>query len=99
MHIVAIAELATPLEVEAAALAADLGTTAYEERLNLLTGLPSVVLTTVDRAAAPALVAKIRARKHRALLVDADNVVPHEAMVPMKGFSLDEKGVTAGEHE
>jgi hypothetical protein len=99
MHIVAIAELATPLEVEAAALAVDLGTTAYEERLNLLTGLPSVVLTTVDRAAAQALVAKIRGRKHRALLVDSDTVVAHEAMIAMKGFSLDARGVTAGEHE
>ena len=99
MHIVAIAELATPLEVEAAALAVDLGTTAYEERLNLLTGLPSVVLTTVDRAAAQALVAKIRARKHRALLVDSDSVVAHEAMISMRGFALDAKGVTVGEHE
>lgn len=99
MHIVAIAELATPLEVEAAALAVDLGTTAYEERLNLLTGLPSVVLTTVDRAVAQALVAKIRARKHRALLVDSDSVVAHEAMVFMRGFVLDARGVTVGEHE
>src|SRR4051812_1228751 len=99
MHIVAIAELATPLEAEAAALAADLGTTAYEERLNLLTGLPTVVLTTVGRAEAQALLAKIRARKHRAMLVDADTVVAHEAMIPMRGFALDESGVSAGGHE
>ena len=62
MYLVAIAELATPREAEAAALAVDLGTTAYEERLNLLTGLPTVVLTTVDRAEALSLLAKIRAR-------------------------------------
>jgi hypothetical protein len=99
MHIVAIAELATPLEAEAAALAADLGTTAYEERLNLLTGLPAVVLTTVTRADAQALVAKIRARKHRALLVDADTVVAHEAMTPMRQFALEPDRVIAGAHE
>lgn len=99
MHIVAIVELATPLEAEAAALAADLGTTAYEERLNLLTGLPTVVLTTVDRVQATALVAKLRARKHRALVVDVDAVVASEAMIPMRGFVLEPAGVIAGEHE
>jgi hypothetical protein len=99
MYIVAIAELATPLEAEAAALAADLGTTAYEERLNLLTGLPCVVLSTVDRAEALALLAKIRVRKHRAMAIDADAVVPHAAMIPMRGFALEPSAVVAGEHE
>ena len=99
MHIVAIAELATPLEAEAAALAADLGTTAYEERLNLLTGLPTVVLMTVDRGAATALLAKLRARKHRAMVVDVDTVVAHEAMIPMRGFALEKAAVIAGGNE
>jgi hypothetical protein len=97
MYIVAIAELATTLEAEAAALAADLGTTAYEERLHLLTGLPSVVLTTVDRGEALALLAKLRARKHGAVACDASAVVGHEAMIPMRGFALEADAVVAGE--
>ena len=99
MHIVAIAELATPLEAEAAALAADLGTTLYEERLNLLTGLPTVVLTTVDRAEAQALLAKIRARKHRAMAIDAASVMACEAMIPLRGFVLEPDRIIAGEHQ
>jgi hypothetical protein len=97
MYVVALAELATPLEVEAAALAADLGTTAYEERLHLLTGLPCVVLTTVDRGEALALLGKLRARKHGAMACDAAAVVAHEAMIPMRGFTLEPGAVVAGE--
>ena len=97
MYVVAIAELATPLEAEAAALAADIGTTAYEERLHLLTGLPSVVLTTADRSEALALLAKLRARKHGAIACDAAAVVAHEAMIPMRGFTLEPDAVVAGE--
>lgn len=99
MYIVAIAELATPLEAEAAALASDLGTTAYEERLNLLTGLPSVVLTIADRTEALALLAKIRARKHGAIACDAAAVVPHESMIPMRGFALESDAVVAGSEQ
>ncbi len=99
MFIVAIGELATTLEVEAAALAGDLGTTMYEERLNLLTGLPAVVLTTVDRGEALGLLAKIRARKHRAFAIDAAAVVPSSAMIAMRGFELGAEVITAGEHE
>jgi hypothetical protein len=97
MYFVALTELATPLEVEAAALAADLGTTAYEERLHLLTGLPSVVLTTADRGEATALLAKLRARKHGALACAASAVIGHEAMIPMRGFTLEPDAVVAGE--
>ena len=50
MYVVAILELATSVEAEAAALAADLGSTAYEQRLHLVAGLPAVVLTTADPA-------------------------------------------------
>ena len=96
MYVVALAELATSLEAEAAALAADLGTTAYEERLHLLTGLPSVVLTTVDKGEALALLAKLRARKHGAMACDVSAVVGHEAMIPMRGFTLEPDAVVAG---
>ena len=63
MYIVALMELRTPIEAEAAALAAHLGTTAYEERLRLNAGLPAVVLRTVDKKAATDLLASIRARE------------------------------------
>lgn len=97
MYVVALTELATPLEAEAAALAADLGTTLYEERLHLLTGLPCVVLTTVDRGEAVALLAKLRARGHGAVACDASAVVGSEAMIPMRGFAFEPDAVVAGE--
>ncbi|CAN5169392.1 hypothetical protein BH11MYX1_BH11MYX1_38240 [soil metagenome] len=87
--VVALAMLGTPLEAEAKALAADLGSTAYEVRLKLTAGLPAIVLSTVDEDAARAVLAKLRARGHRALLVHAAAVVPHSAMVIMRSFELE----------
>jgi hypothetical protein len=89
VHVAALAELATSVEAEAAALAADLGTTAYEERLKLVAGLPAIVLTSADPAPAQALVAKLRARGHGALLCDAAGVVPSGAMVPLRRFTFE----------
>ena len=92
--IVAIAKLGTPLEVEAKALAADLGATAYETKMKLTAGVPSVVLSTTDEAAATALGAKLRARGHRALVVRASSVIAASAMVRIRQFDLDEDGIT-----
>lgn len=64
VYVVALAELATPIEDEAAALAAHLGTTLYEERLNLNGGLPAIVLRTADRKEAATLLAAVRSRGH-----------------------------------
>lgn len=93
MHVVAILELSTSVEAEAAALAADLGTTAYEERLKLVAGLPAIVLTSAEPAPARALVAKIRTRGQGALAVDAAEVIPSGAMVDMRRFAFEADGL------
>ena len=96
-HLVAITALASPIEVEAKALAADLGTIAYEERLKLTAGLPAIVLATTDGDAAQALLAKLRARKHRALLCRASSVVPASAMVSLRRFQMDADALVAAD--
>ena len=67
MHVVAIAS-ASPLETEAAELAAHLGTTAYEERLKLAAGLPAIVLMSADASRARQLCADFEDRADTALL-------------------------------
>ncbi|WP_437675252.1 hypothetical protein [Sorangium sp. So ce131] len=84
MFVVAIVELATSIEAEAAALAADLGSTAYEQRLHLAAGLPAVVLTTADPVQARALLRSLRGRGHGALAIDAAAVVSSGDMVPLR---------------
>jgi hypothetical protein len=95
VHVVAIVELATSIEAEAAALAADLGTTAYEERLKLVAGLPAIVLTSADPAPARELFAKIRARRHGAVSCDVAEVVPSGAMVPLRRFAFEPDALVA----
>ena len=95
MHVVAIAELATSLEAEAAALAQDLGTTAYEERLKLAAGLPTIVLTSADPAPARALLGKLRARGHGVVSCDAAEVVPSGDMVPLRRFAFEPDALVA----
>lgn len=96
-YMVAITTLATALEVEAKALAADLGTIPYEERLKLTAGLPAIVLATTDGNAAQSLVTKVRTRKHRALLCRASTVVPAAAMVSLRRFEIDAEGLVAAD--
>ncbi len=95
-YLVAILALATPVDVEAKALAADLGTTPYEERLRLTPGMPAVVLSTTDGDAARTLLAKLRARGHRAHACSAAAVVPAASMVSLRNFQLDADGLEAG---
>jgi hypothetical protein len=97
VHVVALAELGTPVEAEAAALAADLGTTAYEERLKLVAGLPAIVLTSADPAPARALLAKLRARGHGAVCCDAATVVPSDSMVPLRRFTFEPDALVAAD--
>ena len=91
--IVAIAKLGGPIEVEAKALATDLGNTAYETKLKLTAGLPAVVLSTTDGDAATVLGAKLRARGHRALVVRSSSVIAASAMVRVRQFELDDDGI------
>ncbi|MEO8551951.1 MAG: hypothetical protein ABI678_18370 [Kofleriaceae bacterium] len=95
-YVVGMTALATPVEVEAKALAADLGTTIYEERLKLTAGVPLLALSTTDEAAARALLGKLRARGHRAQLCRASEVVAASAMTVLKHFTFDTDGLDSG---
>jgi hypothetical protein len=95
MYVVALTELATPLEAEAAALAADLGTTLYEERQTLLGGLPAIVRMSAERAPAAELLQKLRARGHGAVAFDSAAVVASDAMVSMRRFAFEPGAVTS----
>ncbi len=97
--IVAITRLATPLEVEAKALASDLGSTPYEVRLKLTAGLPAIVLSTVDDTAAANLLGKLRARGHQALLVHAGSIVAASEMIIMRSFELTPEALVQGDAE
>ncbi len=88
-YFVAIATLATPVEDEARALAADLGTIAYEERQKLVPGLPAIVLSTVELERAEGLTAKLRARGHRAMWCRASDVVASSAMTTLRRFTFE----------
>ncbi len=96
-YVVAIRALGTTVEAEAKALAADLGTTAYEERLMLVAGFPAIALETTDVDVAQALVGKLRARGHRALMVRGADVVRASEMIQMRYFQLDHEGLESGE--
>jgi hypothetical protein len=93
VHAVAIvrlsARLSNAIDAEAKALAADLGTIAYEQRLKLAGGMPAIVLTTPDPGRAAALAGAIRGRGHDVVVVDADHVVGVHDMVAPKGLRLD----------
>jgi len=95
-YVVAIAALGAPVEAEAKALAADLGTTAYEERLKLVAGLPAIVRATTDMAAAHVLGGKLRARGHRAIVCRVADVVCASKMIQMQHFQLDHEGLESG---
>lgn len=96
-YVVAIGTLGTTLEAEARALAEDVGSTAYEERLKLVGGVPAIVLTTRDGNAAQALVAKLRARGHRAQLCRVSEVVAASAMIVLRQFHLDDDALRSGQ--
>ena len=96
-HLVAITRLATAIEDEARALAADLGTLAYEERLKLAAGMPAIVLATAEAARAQALAGKLSARGHGVFACRAGDVVAAGAMVSMRRFQLEPDAIVAGD--
>lgn len=90
MFLVAITHLATAVEAEARALAADLGTVPYDERVKLNAGMPSLVLATPNADAAQTCLTRVRGRGHAAVLVSSDDVVRADAMLQMKRFAFDD---------
>ena len=94
--VVALTSLATSIDVEAKALATDLGATPYETRMKLAPGLPAIVLSTTDPDAANRLATQLRARKHRASVCRVAAVVAAGAMVSMRNFQLDDDGLDTG---
>ncbi len=97
MRVIAIARLGTPIEREAEALAADLGTLAYGERLKLSAGLPAIVLSTPDEARAESLLQNLRRRGHEAIACLASDVVPSGAMISLRRFRLDDDALVASD--
>ena len=94
VYVVAIVELNTTLETEAAALASDLGITAYEARLMLAPGVPVVVRTTADKPEALDLLARLRSRGHGAVACDASAVVASHDMASMRRFRMGPDGIS-----
>ncbi len=88
MYVVAIAELKTTIDAEAVALSSDLGISAYEARLVLASGTPTIVSMAFDKARALDLLARLRTRGHGAIACDASVVVASDAMTSMRRFGL-----------
>jgi hypothetical protein len=82
--LVAITRLATTVEEEARALAHDLGTVPYEQKLKLNAGVPTIVLATTDPARATALLDTLRLRGHDVLRCESDDVVAGADMVAIR---------------
>ena len=97
LYIVAITRLGTSVEDEARALAASLGTVAYDQRLKLNAGVPVVVLSTPDAANAHACVAGLLARGHGATLCESSEIVASDAMQQVRRFRFDEDALVATE--
>lgn len=97
MHVVAITQLSSTVEREAAALAVDLGGIAYEHRQKLAVGLPAVILTTPDAQRAQTLVGKLRARGHIAIACRTADIVASSAMISLRRFRIEPDALVAGE--
>lgn len=89
MFVVVLAKLAGSLDTELPLLASDLGQTAYEVRLLLTGGLPTIVLLTADKSAAVNLLAKLKARANEAIAFDSSAVVASEKMLQIRKFHFD----------
>ncbi|HEY1552216.1 MAG TPA: hypothetical protein VGG28_30525 [Kofleriaceae bacterium] len=98
MHVVAITRLATTPEVEAAALAVDLDTLVYEQKVKLSATLPIIVLKTRDEARARSLLAAIRKRGHACVGCNIDDIVASEDMVLVRQPRLDPGALVSGAH-
>lgn len=89
MFVVALLRLVTSVDTEAQALAADLGSTAYETRLVIAAGIPAVVLVTADEARAHEIAARIKARTNDAIVCDDSTVLRRSQMIPIRRFAFE----------
>ncbi len=84
MHVVAVTRWGSPLEEELPELAARLGVVAYDLRLRLAGGVPSLFVRVEDGMEAAGHVAFLRARGHGAVVCDAEAVPgPEDQLVPL----------------
>ncbi len=93
MFVVAIAALASTPEDEAQKLAQDLGSTAYETRLLLVRGLPTVVLRSNDKDRAVDLLKRLRGRRHQAVAFDSEAVTQRASMVRPRALAFETGGL------
>lgn len=96
-HLVAILRLATSVEDAARALASELATTAYDERIKLAAGVPAVVLASSDEHRARSLAGQLARAGHGVHVCAMSDVVPASAMISMRRFQLTGDGLVAGE--
>jgi hypothetical protein len=93
MQVVAITQLAGSVDSEASALASELGLTAYETRLLLAAGTPTLV-RRADGPTAAALASRLRARGHGVVVCDGSDVTPSSEMIDMRRLRLGPGGVS-----
>ena len=93
MLVVFISNLARPAAVEADVLAQMLGMTAYDTRLALAAGPPSILLMTPDRDRANDAAGLLRSRGHGAHVFDDETFTASESMPRADDFLLEAEGM------
>ena len=96
-YLVAMLRLATSVEDAVRALASELGTTAYEERMKLAAGVPAVVLASSDEGRARSLAGQLARAGHGVHVLASSEVVAASAMISMRRFQIADDGLVAGE--
>jgi hypothetical protein len=86
-------QLAASVDPEASALASELGLTAYDTRLLLAAGTPTLV-RRADEPTAAALASRLRARGHGVVVCDGSDVIPSSEMIDMRRLRLEPGGIS-----
>lgn len=96
MYFVAIVALGSHAEGPAlAALAAELGTSAYDLRLALNAGLPAVVLITREATTADAAAEAITRHGHASVVCDRAKIIPSPQLTTLRHFELTARELVA----
>jgi hypothetical protein len=99
VHAVALCELASASEAEAAELAPLLGMGPYDVRVWMSGILPRIVLQTPDHGIAVETTRRLRARGHGVVMIDVADVVSGAHMVPVHRFIADDASLWANDGE